>query len=355
LPLQAQDAAATASSRAVVAQAPVLQLSPSVLGADNVVTLTLPQNFTPSTNRFRIGLFEAGRNVRLADIQRNFTLRNGVFSAQMTVQVAPGHYEVRLVSNDRKRTPLSAPASLVVPGVSREPGWWLLNGWPFADSVENSDVPAGSDVAPANAPLFIPGLKRDLSGKSKKPTSNIRVPSDAALRWRVLALPDALGQMVQPGYDFAALETHIRNQIREARARGQRNLLGMELRSSGDVPDDTSAAFTTLRRVREILQRLAPEAALILKVYNESHQLLGARGTSATLAMCDAVVLEAPVNVTHEVDPGSGFLWSVKAMRRFAEEQRHYDLPLFVQIPPRSANVSRRSKTPAGLFSIKSG
>jgi hypothetical protein len=280
-------------------------------------------------------LFEAGRNVRVAEVQRDFTLRNGVFSAQMTVQADPGQYEVRLVSNDRNRTPLSEPAPLLVPGVDREPGWWLLNGSPFTRSAEQN-----SAAAPANAPLFIPGLKRDVSGKGKKPTANIRVPANEPVQWRVLNLPDSLVRLVQPDYDFGALETQAQNRIREARARGERNLLGFTLYSSGGIPDDTPAAFNAMRRLREILQRLAPEAALILKVNDESYQLLGARGTSATLAMCDAIVLEVPSNVTHEVDPGSGFIWNVKALRRFAEEQSNYDLPIFVQIPPRSVSAS---------------
>jgi hypothetical protein len=74
--------------------------------------------------------------VRLADVQRDFTARNGVFTAQVTVQASPGRYEIRLVSNDRNRTPLSEPAPLVVPGIDREPGWWLLNGSPFVESAE---------------------------------------------------------------------------------------------------------------------------------------------------------------------------------------------------------------------------
>jgi hypothetical protein len=311
-----------------------LQISPSVLGTDNQVTVTLPQNFPLSSTRLRIGLFESGRNVRVADVQRDFVLRNGVFSAQMTVQADPGRYEVRLISGDRDRTPFSAPASLVVPGIDREPGWWLLNGSPFMQSAERD-----SEAAPATAPLFIPGLKRDLSGKGKKPTASIRVPSNASLRWRVLELQDSLVRMVQPGYDFAALETQIQNRIREARARGERNLLGVELRSNGDVPDDTPAAFNVMRRVREILQRLAPEAALVFSLDTEyNYQVPGARGTSATLAMSDAIVLRPSSSPDAETDPGAPFIWYVKAVRRFAEEQRHYDLPIFVLLPPRDIN-----------------
>jgi hypothetical protein len=315
---------------------PALQVAPPVLGADNTVTLRLPQNFPLSTTRFRIGLFEAGRNVRVAEVQRDFTLRNGVFSAQITVQAAPGRYEVRLVSNDRNRTPFSAPAPLLVPGIDREPGWWLLNGSPFIQSAEQNGA-----AEPANAPLFVPGLKRDLSGKGKKPTANIRVPANAPLQWRVLDLQDSFSRMVTPGYDFAALETQIQNQIREARTRGERNLLGFALSSSGDVPDDTPAAFTAMRRLREILQRAAPEAALVFSLDTEhNHQVPGARGTSATLAMCDAVVLRPSNSLDSKTDLGAPFIWYVKAVRRFAEEQRNYDLPIFVQISPRSVNAS---------------
>jgi hypothetical protein len=205
-----------------------------------------------------------------------------------------------------------------------------------------------SAAAPANAPLFIPGLKRDLSGKGKKPTDNIRVPANAPLRWRVLDLQDSLARMVQPNYDFAALETQITNQIREARARGERNLLGLALHSNGDVPDDTPAVTAAVRRVREILQKTAPEAALVFSLDTEhNHQVPGARGTSAALAMCDAVVLRPASSLDPETDLGAPFVWYVKAVRRFAEEQRNYDLPIFVQIPPGSVNASSPEQDPS--------
>jgi hypothetical protein len=104
------------------------------LGADNIVTLQLPPNFPLPTRRFRIGLFEAGRNVRVADVQRDFTLRNGVWSTQITVQADPGRYEVRLVSNDRGRTPLSEPTPLLVPASTANPAGGCSTAHPLSQA-----------------------------------------------------------------------------------------------------------------------------------------------------------------------------------------------------------------------------
>jgi hypothetical protein len=316
-----------------------LQISPSVLGPDNSVTLQLPPNFPLSTTRFRIGLFEAGHNTRIADVQRDFVLRNGVFSTQITVQADPGRYEVRLVSNDRNRTPISEPAPLLVPGIDREPGWWLLNGSPFVESAE------GNNVESPNAPLFIPGLKRDLSRRSKRPSGNIRVPSQSPLPWRLLALP-SWSEMQRASFSFEALRAILSEQIAQARARGERNYLGFSLPARSVVRNATNEALVT--RLRQVLQNVAPEAALVLDIdvserpeaeISEAQQNLLPTSDYSGAALFDAVLLRFNEANAEEA------AWAVKQLRRIAEEQPHYDLPLFIQSADHAATESDAQQT----------
>jgi hypothetical protein len=305
-----------------------LQITPSVLGPDHVVIVALPPNYPLSNSRLRIGLFEGGRLTRVAEILRDFVVRDGRLQTTLTVQADPGWYDLRLITNDRAHTPFSQPAPLLVPGIRREPGWWLLNGTPFVERSRGTSAEASivaPTVAPTNAPLFIPGLKRDLSKKPKKPSSAIPVSTNGPLEWKVLRLP-SLRDMVAPGYNFAQLRATITQQIQEAQSRGERNYLGFELPTGivagvySELPANINA---TVNQVRQTLQAVAPGSALILSVDAFFDPALAAHDIGVCGALCDAVALQTPIF-------SQANLWPLKAARRLAEDQPNYDLPIFV-------------------------
>ncbi len=315
--------APTVTTTASLLAAP--QIEPQVLRPGGAVTLTL-SNFPLSTSRLRVGLFEAGRPARVADALRDFSLRDGRLQTTLTVEADPGRYELRLLSNDRARTPISQGAPLLVPGVDREPGWWLLNGSPFvqtADAANAADAsvaaPLSAPVVAANAPLFIPGLKR--GGRKKELSRNVFVPSAAPLRWKTFELPP-LEEMMAPGYNFAALRADLSRRIGEAQARGERNFVGFALPS----PRLQRANPAAINALRQIMQSLVPNAALILDVDASTFGGdLAGFNIPASLALFDAVVLR------YDPAPLRQATWLLKTARRVAEEQPEFDLPIFVR------------------------
>ncbi|HEX8833680.1 MAG TPA: hypothetical protein VF719_05740 [Abditibacteriaceae bacterium] len=312
-----------------------------VLRPDGNLTVSLPANYPLNTSRLRIGIFEAGRPTRVADIEKDFVVANGGLQASVNIQAAPGAYEIRLLSGNKERTPISRPATLIVPGIDREPGWWLLNGSPFSDAsagffpfvADGTGLnPAAPKSAASNAatPFFIPGLRRDLGRKPKAPRGDIPVASNTPLSWKTFPL--FLSEMATPGYDFAAFQVILQKQISEAEARGERGFLGFQLGyqpSHSAVPTITTK-IQTLTKLRTVLSVVAPEAALVLQV--SAADVKGApfaQEWSALAPLCDAVLID-----TSSTDDQTLILWAVKAMRRIAEEQPSYDLPIFVGISP---------------------
>lgn len=349
-PVIRQAAAPRSSVRAPVVPAasllPAPQVAPQTLSPGGIVTLTLPPNFPLSATRLRVGLFEAGRPARVADALRDFTLRAGRLQTTLAVEADPGLYELRLISNDRARTPISQGAPLLVPGVDREPGWWLLNGSPFVeadveDAEAENDVDAnapGAAVAAgvSSAPFFVPGLRR--GARKKELSRNIPVPSGGPLRWKTLPLPP-LREMLTPGYDFAALRAGLTRELQAATASGQRNYLGFLLPAGrGDeaasLPATAPNAVNSLRRT---LSALSPTAALILSVDATRFPGVAARDIGLCAALCDAVVIG--------FDPGHNESWPIKTTRRVAEEQPEYDLPIFVRLKPVAGAVNRRNES----------
>jgi hypothetical protein len=174
-------------------------------------------------------------------------------------------------------------------------------------------------------------LKRNLSRKSKKPGGHIRVPSNGPLHWRVLTLP-LWSQMQQAGFSFEALRTDLSDQIAQARVRGERNLLGFSLPAHSGARSAANDALIT--RLRQVLQSVAPEAALVLDIdLSERSETEDAAAQQNLLpaggywgaSLCDAVLLRFD-----ESNPGQ-VAWAIKQLRRIAEEQPHYDLPILIQ------------------------
>ncbi len=307
-----------AQAQTTIAAAPTsatLQSDRRVLDTSGNFVLSLTDSPFNSA-RFRIGLFRAGQTAKLAEERRDFTVQNGALSTQIHLEAPPGDYELRVLSDDQNRAPLSSPALVTVPGIRREPGWWLFNGQPF---VTASD--ANTNISAPNAPLFIAGLKRDF-GKKPKPISR-NLAANTLLQYRVLELPP-LSEISAPNYDSTALRLKVIGQINDARNSGQRNLTGFELPLGVTNPNlVNSDAKIVVGRLRQILNEVAPDAALIIST-DSSEALFRLRNLETYVPLCDAAVLITNSEDAHD-------LWAIKALRRVAEEQPNYDLPIFVR------------------------
>jgi len=327
-PATAQTSAAIAP--AAIALSATLQADHRVLDASGAVVLTL-NNSAFNTTRFRIGVFRPGQTARLAEVRRDFAVQNGALRTQIALDAPPGDYELRLLSDDKARTIISSSALVTVAGVRREPGWWLFNGQPFVaqdngiSTVSTSGV-STSGVSTSGAPLFIAGLKRDF-GKNSKPISRT-IQSNTLLQYRVLELPP-LSEIAATNYDFMALRLKIINQINEARANDQRNLAGFELPLGATNLHLVNAdAKTVIGRLRQILSEVAPDAALIFTT-RRAEALFRLRNLEEYAPLCDAAVLITDNDVDRN-------LWVLKNLRRVAEEQPNYDLPILVRTRPRT-------------------
>lgn len=323
-PVAAQVASPPTSS-AAISTLPILSVTPNVLGPDGLVTLRLNSNFAGNA-RLRIGLFERNRPVRVADVQRDFVAQNGGLQTTLSLRADPGAYELRIVSNDKTRAIASQGAPLLVPGIDSEPGWRLFNGSPFVSS----------DLAPAspNLPLFLPGIKRD-TGKKPRASQNNFVPSSAPLGWKTLPLPPLL-EMAQPGFNFNALRANLTRQLQDAQARGERGFAGFLLQDDSgappdEVPLDSTRVLSTIRTLRQNLNAIAPDAALIYSpndtvilpegapIYTPGESVSPA-ALAARAAECDAALFR-----------DAFFAWRIKAARRAAEEEPLYDLPVWIE------------------------
>ncbi|MDF2439728.1 MAG: hypothetical protein JWN98_712 [Abditibacteriota bacterium] len=354
-------------SSVAAALLPALELQRSISGRETIVTLRWPEGMMPQA-RTRIALFERGRPARLAEVRRDWTNQNGRWQTTLRLEADPGQYELRVLSDDKARTPLLLPSALLVPGLDREPGWWLFNGSPFVEATPQSSEPAAastlatgttipsaitSAITPTTptpvAPLFVPGLQRDLNRRAKTVSANRLISGDAPLRWNVLSLPPlplqnaAAPALSDVRLDVTAFRAQLTAALREAVARGERNLAGVAVPAPRF--QEASAANTALMRaVRQVVNEAAPGAALILDVrFPSAEEGPGevltqdsvARWTEASAPLCDAVLLHiAPqtAGAASTLSPAvAARLWAVKAARRIAEEQPAYDLPIWVQ------------------------
>lgn len=301
---------------ALPANAPTLEVMPRVIGADGQVTVMLAPGANLPSPRQRVGLFEAGRAARVAEVTRDFNLVNGRWHATVNVQADPGNYEFRLLSAGRAPVPISADApgdSFLVPGIEHGPGFWLFNGVPWA----LSDVAA----TPGNAtlPLFLPGLQRTLGKKAKAPQNETAFAS-SPLGWRTISLPP-LREMLAPSYDWTALRTEVTRRVGAAQTSNERGFAGFSLPiGEGDV--SLSGAVNAITQLRTATNAAAPSAALILEVDATRNAAGAARDLDSVASLCDAVLLRVPED--------SRALWAVKTARRIAEEQPFYDLPIWI-------------------------
>lgn len=327
----------TSQTAPSVSRLPQLTLSTTVLpGGVGALSLSFPSNVS-LPDKVRVALYENGGFARVADVKRRFVRVGGGLETQIEVKNAsPGRYEVRVLSDTRERVLLAAPAELLVPGVEREPGWWLFNGSPVIASADFSQR-----FTPG-LPMFLSGLRRDLGKKPKAPTRDFVL--NAAPTWKLLDFPpevlDAQGtsssrnfsQMTRLDYDFAKLQSDLTRAIADAQKRGEGGFLGfsvdLRLMSREVTPE---AARTALRRLQSVRDAVAPNAALVLVTDDVSPFV---KILDAVAPLCDAVEVRAGTYYLGTGNPKSALdelnlAWGMKVARRDAEEQANYDLPIF--------------------------
>ena len=290
------------------------------------VVLRFPDNTELPTNRVRVGLYERGSGAKIGEIARRIEARQIAF----TVSGEPGDYEVRVLADNRERTPLFAPQTLSLSGITRENGAWLLNGSPFIDEATSPENLNG-------APLFVAGLQRDkIKGDGRR-----IIPLNARLAWRTLRVQLSLRD------DDAAVRAALSAALQNASTRGERNLLGVEVSlrkgeifsTDADSPvattddagispvadaSDAARIFASLRRA---MNQLTPTAALIFAVDAAPQSDASTRILAQVAALCDAIVIDAPPSD----EKSSAALWAMKAARRVAETEPRYDLPIFAR------------------------
>jgi hypothetical protein len=328
----------TFTVRAVRAQAPTprpaallpaLEVSPSVLGRDATVTLRTPAEWPLSTSALRVAIFEAGRPTRLGERLRDWQMVNGRLQTTVRVEAEPGVYELRLVSSDKARNPINLPATLLVPGVERVPGWRLFNGSPFVAPAGNNPTEA-TDPA---LPLFLPGLRRQSIRSGKELPDITRWPSAQPLRWQVVTLP-ALQSMIAEKWDAETARQRVTAALAPLRESGARGLAGFSCAVTAAETGLTEDEIRrTVRSLRGAIDSVAPEAALLLTLApgEVSTAPIGSTSNSPEWRVLQAA---APLSdgVVLQVGRSSGVatLWATKIARRIAEEQPSYDLPIWL-------------------------
>lgn len=214
------------------------------------------------------------------------------------------------------QTPAPLPTAnraIANPGVRREAGSWLLNESIFAVPGENRGLIGG--------PVFVSNLRRD---KKQKLPFLAQMRTLAPLKFATLPLP-TLRQINAPNFDFGSLDATLKSQVAAARASGA-VYIGWSISagagaSNGPLARENAAAL--LKRLRLGLDAAAPDSALIFEVDASTNPALAASDIDAAAPSCDAVLLRADIAQREA-------LWPLKMARRVAEEQRDFDLPIFV-------------------------
>ena len=296
---------------------PTLEVSSNSLPPNGNLTLSLPPGATLPSKRVELAIYEWNHAQPVDAIWRIMEVRDGRWQTNVSVSAEPGLYEFRLVTTDKIPRPLTAKApepNLIVPGITREAGWWLVNGLPFFY------VPKMGEVSPSATPLFLSGLQRDLSPKSSAPNRKNIFNNQAP--WRTLPLP-ALREMLNANYDWAALKSDLAKRLVEAQNRGERGFWGWSL-APGEGAAPLLGAGNAISQLRRVLNEISPGAALICDVDSSQKFVQAARDLEGAAPFCDAILLRVPDN--------DGAFWAMKTARRLVEEQPAYDLPLLVRV-----------------------
>jgi hypothetical protein len=201
--------------------------------------------------------------------------------------------------------------------VRREVGNWLFNDSIFVTKAPNIGVPS--------SPPFIPSLRRD--AKTKLPLFR-SVATRGPLNFHTFALP-SLRDMMAPGYDFAALQARLMAQLSREQVNGT-VYVGWSLPTSSQplnlappAPFTKEQVQPLLKQLRTVLDAVARDSALILDI--RASDTSAVSDIDAVAPLCDAIVLKTNISDARE-------LWPLKMARRVVEEQKSFDLPIFVQL-----------------------
>jgi len=241
--------------------------SPGLVQSGASIQVPVP----PNADRPRLQLLVGGTSTVLDDERAN--MQNGVAVARL--EADPGTYDVRVVSNDRARTPLGISRRFLVPGLKREAGRWLFNGSPVAYAGQN----------PATTTSFVPNLRRD----DKKIKLPYVLPTSGLLKWDVLPSTYAAG-------------TNLKCLFVGAQA-------SFMIVIAGGLPIGDGNYVL----VRFPLASASTNAASIFSPYNTP------RALDVLAPQTDAVLIEGNNQTL------------IKIARRNAEEAPNFDLPIFAQ------------------------
>ncbi len=253
--------------------------------------------------------------------------------------VSTPHFSLPLFAQT-PNSPAISPRDPATFGIRREAGNWLFNG--------AISVAPGENIGVAGGPVFIANLRREQ--KNKLPLFRATT-NRAPLFWATMPLPD-FRTLSAPNYDFAALQTFLTGQVSAARTSG-RSFVGWSLpvgvpAGSENAPALTKAnAAPILKRLRSVLDAVAPDSALVLDADTTSNTLRSTIDIDALAASCDAILLRVGL-------ANQSSLWPLKVARRVAEEQKDFDLPIFVApFSFASSSLMPSSLTPTNSNSVR--
>ncbi len=256
----------------IVARAQTPTALPVIIASGTQIQIPVPA----TSDKVRLQVLLGGSTSVLDDERAN--VQNGVAVARL--EADPGTYDVRVVSNDKARTPLGSARRFFIPGFKREVGRWLFNGSPVVYEGKN----------PATVTSFVPNLRRD----NKKTKLPVVIPTNAPLKWDV-------------------------------------HLYGVEFRSDVSSPS-ISARIAEFQQQRAAFRAANPEGAFLLSepLINGTTQLYKGQQLDQLAPLSDGIIIM-----------GNGFQDTVvrddfmdvafKIARRNAEEAPNFDLPIFAQ------------------------
>ncbi|RYX85026.1 hypothetical protein EON83_07200 [bacterium] len=309
--------------------------TPILIQSGGAIQIPVPAG----ANAPRIQVLIAGSNTILDDERAN--IKDGVANGRL--EADPGTYDVRLVTNDKNRTPISASFSFQIPGFKREAGRWLFNGSPI--------VYAGTN--PATATTFLPNLRRDK--KTKLPLSSA---TNGALKWDVAEL--RLNPYTKDS-GVAALNGLLASNPAQT-------LLGIEVgeeigpASTNFTPYDPVASTADWKSLRAALDAKSPDVALVLEA--ATMPLIGldraAQRLETLSPLADAIVV--PCGQPALDDRRMGQLSSndqtlLKIARRNVEESPNFDLPVFASfsVTPSASDTLRAFQSGASNIIVPEG
>ncbi len=276
---------------------------PTTIQSGQTIQIPVPSN----ADKPRLQLLPAGTNLVLDDERAR--VDGSVADARL--EADPGTYDIRVVANDRARTPLGPVARFQIPGFKREAGRWLFNGSPVVYEGAN----------PATTTSFVPNLRRD-----KQVKLPLSVATGAVLKWDTLDVGATLDEMSRTGFDVAAFTANLRARM----AQKPQIYLGFSVAAGTSAPLNSILPFRSdadryklvWPQLRAALNALAPDAALVFRSSYEEQVL------DAIAPLADAIEVGSSLR---QGDSDARALEMIKIARRNVEESANFDLPIFAK------------------------